>query len=141
MSPKLWIGIFALFIVNAVISNIIDQQNLLTTAQMADINGASNFMLSESKNPTAGGLLGSGNISWENWGHILTTALTSDYSFFYDVDYTVATEAACTTAGGTWNSTLPACQIPNAFMILRYFFYWPITVATLLTVIIMFLTK
>lgn len=132
MSVRWFIGLFMLFVINAIVSNILEQQDFLTAAQMAHIDGSTGVLLTEVKDPSIGGVFVSGTSTLEAWGHIIATAFTSDYSFFYDVDYTVGSEVACTALGGTWNSVITACQIPNSFMILRYIFYWPVTAAVLL---------
>ena len=100
------------------ISNILEKQDAYTTAQVANIQAMKYQQFTEAKEPDLGGVVVSGENPLNVIGAIWQ-ALKLDYSFLFDVDYTM-TEAECEAhkaahSGTTWNSDISACQIPNAW--------------------------
>ena len=137
MSPRWFIALFMLFIINAAISNTLESADLITSTQMTTIQQSSEVQLTEVKDPNIGGAFTSGTTSLTSWAAILSKAFTSDYSFFYHVDYTLTQAQCALVSGGRWNTTITACQYPNEFMILRYILYWPLTAAVTLFAILL----
>lgn len=136
MSPRWFIGLFMLFIINSIVSNILEQQDLLTVGQMSTVQQVSGLQLTEVKDPSVGGVFTSGVATLISWQAVIEKACASDYSFFYDIDTTITQTQCSAISGSKWVTAIPACQRPNDFMILRYIFYWPLTISVLLFAIL-----
>jgi hypothetical protein len=113
------------------ISNVLEQEDILTAAQVSDVQHMTEQQFSEQKEPNVGGLTTTG-MNPLSVLNAIGKALFFDYNFFYDIDYTT-TEVACEAGGGTWQtSTTPdSCKTPNEWMVVRYIFFIPITISML----------
>ena len=97
---------------------MLEKQEMYTNAQVANIQAMRGQQFTEAKEPDLGGVV----VSGENPLTVIDaiwSALKLDYSFLYDVDYTM-TEADCDTykvthSGTNWNADVSACQIPNVW--------------------------
>lgn len=130
-SPRWLIGLIMLFVICTIVSNIIEQQAILTTTQVAELQGMTEQEIVSIQDPDTGGTGTSGSTPLSIWQNIWK-ALWAEYTFFYNVDYTVA-EGDCT---GTWDDDIGACRTPNDWMIVRYIFFWPMTVAMFVEIIL-----
>jgi len=120
-----------LFVICTIVSNIIEETSMLTTAQVAELQGMTQQEIVAIQDPDTGGTGTSGSTPLAVWQNIWK-ALWAEYTFFYDVDYTVA-EGDCT---GEWDSDINACRTPNEWMVVRYVFFWPMTVAMFIVIIL-----
>ena len=131
-SPRWLIGLLMAFAILTITSNIVERADMLTQAQVEDIQDMTTQELISSQDPYTGGTVTSGN----NPISVLQAvwkAISSDYSFWYKVDCTL-TQSECTgtnTYGvtGKWNSDTDCCQVANGWSIIRYIVFWPITIA------------
>jgi len=131
-SPRWLIGLLMVFVLLTIVSNIVEQADMLTAAQVAEVQEMTTQQLTGGKDPDTGGVITAGNNPLTVWQSIWK-ALTSEYSFWYKIDCTL-TESECASAAtygvtGKWINSTDCCQIPNAWSIIRYVIFWPITVA------------
>lgn len=136
MGVKWVAGILMFWLVCLLISNILEKHEGYTEAQMAQIQGISqNITITTAKEPSIGGVTSSGDVNPTALTTILQ-AVTLNYSFLYDVNYSM-TEPECSTAGGVWNSSISACQYHNYWWFVWLIFIYGPIVATLLFLIIL----
>jgi len=123
-------GIVCIWVLLTVISNIIENVGIMTTAQVDEMESMAAQSLVESQDPETGGVMASG-MTPVGALEAIWKSLTADYTFWYDVHYDM-TETQCDAASGRWQSDISACQIGNDFMIIRYIIFWPITVSLII---------
>lgn len=129
-SPRWLIGLVAIWVLLTIISNVVENVEIMTTGQVGELEAMTAQSLVESQDPDTGGVMASG-MTPVGALEAIWKALTADYTFWYNVHYDM-TEVQCDTANGRWHSSISACQIPNDFMIIRYIFFWPLTVALII---------
>lgn len=126
-SPRWLFAIVAIWVLLTIISNIIENVGMMTAAQVSELEAMAATTLVESQDPETGGIMASG-MTPVGALEAIWKSLTADYSFWYDVHYDM-TELECERSSGRWQDDISACQIGNDFMIIRYFLFWPLTVA------------
>ena len=117
MGPRWIAAVVMFFLMCTLISNILENQQIYTQEQVASIQAMKYQQFTEAKEPDIGGVVTTGENPLTVIGAIWQ-ALKLEYSFLYDVDYTM-TEAECNAyaavhpGGVGWNANVGACQMPN----------------------------
>jgi hypothetical protein len=105
------------WLICTLLSNVIEQQDVYTAEQVAQLNAMKNQQVVETKDPT-GGVVVYG-INPTTVIDALLKSLTMEYSFLYDIDYT-KTEAQCDLiSNAVWetDTTPDSCKIPNVWFL------------------------
>lgn len=129
MTIRWVIGMLMIFILLTLIGNIVEGANTLTAMQVAHMQEMTEMGIVEAKDPDTGSTVTYGTSPLSVY-EALTSAVTMDWAWLYDLDYGT-TETACTAAGHKWNDDISACQIPNEFYIIWSILYWPIMIGFL----------
>lgn len=124
------------FLLLSVVGNIIEQADILTSVQVANIQAMTEMSTSEAADPTVGGVLTYGGAP-KNVIDTIVATLTMDWTWLYTIDKNM-TQAQCSaTVGAKWRSTIPACQKPNQYYWIWAIIWWPIMVSLLFEIFIM----
>jgi hypothetical protein len=129
-SPRWLIGLLMIWVLLCVVGNIIEGADALTENQVRMIQNMTAQEYIEAKDPNTGGVVTYGSNPFSIFDTI-RKAITMDWTWLYDIDTSMA-QADCSGGGMKWNATIPACQVPNDFMLIWAIIYWPITAGILI---------
>lgn len=118
MSLRWIIAMVMFWLICTLLSNVIEQQDVYTTKQVAQINAMRTQQFTESKEPDVGGVTTTGTNPLTVLNAVYKS-LTLEYSFLYDINYTY-TEAQCAlVSNAKWQTdTVPvSCKIPNVWFL------------------------
>ncbi len=134
-SPRWLIGLLMIWILLCVVGNIIEGADVLTENQVRMVQNMTAQEYIEAKDPDTGGVVTYGSNPYSIFDTI-RKAITTDWTWLYDIDTTM-TQADCSgggiagIGGKKWNADIPACQVPNEFMLIWSLIYWPISAGIL----------
>lgn len=107
------IAMIMFWLICTLLSNVIEQQNVYTTAQVRQINDMKTQQIIETKDPTGGTVVY--GLNPKTAIDAVLNSLTLEYSFLYDIDYT-KTEAQCALiSNAKWQAATSSCKIPNVW--------------------------
>lgn len=109
----IWFAV-AFFLICTLISNILEKHDMYMSAQVANIQAMKEQTFTEVKEPDVGGTATIGENPLTVIGAIWQS-FKLEYSFLYDVDYTLS-EAECgAITSARWQASIGACQRPNVW--------------------------
>jgi hypothetical protein len=119
-----------------IIGNVIEFADIITASQVAQLQGMTQMNVSEAADPTVGGVLTYGGAP-KNVIDAVMKAIMMDFTWLYDVDKSMTQAQCAAVAGGTWKSSIPACQKPNQYYWIWILLWYPIMIALLFELVIM----
>jgi hypothetical protein len=119
-----------------IIGNIIEYADILTATQVAELQTMTRVNVSESADPTVGGVITYGGAP-KNVVDAVIKAIMMDFTWLYDMDKSMTQIQCATVAGSKWNSTIPACQKPNQYYWIWAILWYPIMIGILFELVIM----
>ena len=130
------IGSIFAFLMLSIVGNIIEQADILTVTQVANIQEMTKMNTSEAADPTVGGVLTYGGAP-KNVIDTIVATLTMDWTWLYTIDRGMTSVQCAATVGAKWRSTIPGCQKPNQYYWIWAIIWWPIMVSLLFEIFIM----
>lgn len=135
-SPRWLVGTVFIWLLLTIVGNIIEYADVLTSAQVAEIQSMTNVNVSEAQDPTVGGVLTYGGAP-KNVIDAVIKAIMMDFTWLYTIDKTKNQMECALVVGSKWRASIPACQIPNQYYWIWALLWWPIMIGILFELVIM----